>query len=303
MANATAWIQAFRLRTLPLALSSIALGGFAAWHRGSFQLTVSLLAALTTLLLQILSNLANDYGDSKKGTDNDNRVGPSRAVQSGAISPASMKRAVIFFSGLSLLSGILLLLAAFGTSGKLYLLLSFFLLGVGAILAAIRYTIGENPYGYAGFGDLFVFLFFGLVAVAGTFFLNGLKLEFDVFYLAAAMGLLSTGVLNLNNMRDIENDRASGKNSLVVKMGSSRALIYHVGLITLALLSFLLYSWSHFQSWSQLSYVAVYPLFFIHIRRVVMEKEARKLDPRLKELALLSLLLVVVFGLSLNLTL
>ncbi len=303
MSSASVWIKAFRLRTLPLALSSIALGSFAAFYRGSFQLRVSLLAALTTLLLQILSNLANDYGDAKKGTDNDQRIGPKRAVQSGSISFAAMKKAVMLFAFLSLLSGVSLLFSAFAFQSQPFLWIGFFVLGILAIIAAIRYTIGKNPYGYAGFGDLFVFLFFGLIAVTGTFFLNSLNFERDIIFLAIAMGLLSTGVLNLNNMRDYENDKNSKKNSLVVKIGPRAAKWYHLGLIIFALIFFIIYSALNFQASIQLSYLIVFPLFGIHLYRVWTEKEAVELDPRLKELAICSLILVVAFGISLNLPL
>ena len=218
-----AWIHAFRLRTLALALSSIAMGAFLAAYYNGLRMEISLLAALTTVFLQILSNLANDYGDAKKGTDNQHRVGPERAVQSGKISLKEMQAAIIIFSGLSLISGVILISQATkGLSSEVGIL--FLIIGLLAIASAILYTVGKKAYGYSGFGDLFVFIFFGLIAVIGTFFLNTQFILPQIWLAAVSLGFFSTGVLNLNNLRDIENDRNSGKNTIVVRLGLKEIL-------------------------------------------------------------------------------
>ncbi|WP_291785670.1 1,4-dihydroxy-2-naphthoate octaprenyltransferase, partial [Cecembia sp.] len=202
-----AWMHAIRLRTLPLALSCIFMGSFLAAYTGHLRWEVLILAALTTVFLQILSNLANDYGDSVHGADSVERKGPIRAVQSGLISLKEMKRAMFILAGLSLLTGLVLLYVAVQN----WVTFSLFLfLGLLAIWAAISYTSGKNPYGYVGLGDLSVFLFFGLLGVAGTYFLHSLSLSWSILWPAFSLGCFSTAVLNINNIRDIESDQKAG---------------------------------------------------------------------------------------------
>jgi 1,4-dihydroxy-2-naphthoate polyprenyltransferase len=297
MASLQSWVKAARLRTLPLALASIALGGFIAAVHPDFSLTAVILAAVTTLFLQILSNLANDYGDSKSGIDNEKRVGPRRTVQSGEIKPAEMKTAVILFAALSLISGLALIL--FGANLSLLNSFIFIALGLAAILAAIKYTVGKNPYGYAGLGDLFVYLFFGLLGVCGTYFLATKSWDFALLLPASAMGLLSTGVLNLNNMRDLVNDKLNGKNTVAVKMGARAALIYHTFLVMLPfLLLFIYVLLTHFEP-KAFAFMLLMPLFILDLWKIANTKEAAKLDPFLKKLAIKTLLLTLVFGISL----
>jgi len=292
--NIKAWIQAFRLRTLPLALSSILMGIIVSYIHLGFNMQVSIWAIITTLLLQILSNLANDYGDAIKGTDNENRLGPERTVQSGKISPKSMKTAIIVFSILSLASGLYLI----WLSGiDLMKALMFLLLGVLAIAAAIKYTVGKKAYGYSGLGDLFVFLFFGLLAVIGSFYLNALYLSWDVILPAITIGLLSTAVLNLNNMRDLENDKNSGKNTLVVRIGIKKAKLYHIIIINIAFISLMTFMSVNNLSWQVHLALLVYPLFIRDLVKIDKETNLQKLDPYLKKTALKTLLLVLVFGL------
>lgn len=229
------WISAFRLRTLPLALSSTAMGSFMAWEKDIFSWQVFVLAMLTTLLLQILSNLANDLGDTQHGVDNENRLGPVRATQSGSISLIQMKWMIAFFTVLSFVSGIWLLVVGFKGivfSGTFIAMLA---LGILAILAALKYTMGRNPYGYAGLGDLFVFLFFGLTGVLGTVFLHGHQLHVFDFLPAISIGVFSTAVLNLNNLRDADNDKANGKHTLVARFGELFGRMYHLCLILIGL--------------------------------------------------------------------
>ena len=221
------WIEAARLRTLPLSVSGIIVGSMYSLRATDsvdtptevFSWTIFGLALLTTLGLQILSNFANDYGDGVKGTDNEDRVGPKRAIQSGVITPQSMKKALVITSMLTLISAIALIYVAFGESNLLYSLF-FLVLGIVAIISAIRYTVGNSAYGYKGFGDIFVFVFFGLVSTLGVDFLYSKQLDSLLILPAIAIGLLSVAVLNLNNMRDQVSDAKAGKNTIVVKMGA-----------------------------------------------------------------------------------
>lgn len=278
------WITAFRLRTLPLSVSGILLGSMLAYDTGKFDSLVFILALSTVIFLQVLSNLANDLGDGIKGTDNENRVGPQRAVQSGAISVKAMKKAVILFSLLSLASG--LPLAWLGTRGMPpSLFWIFIVLALLCVLAAITYTVGKKAYGYLGLGDLFVFLFFGLLSVGGIFVLLTKQWDNLVLLPASAIGLLSAAVLNLNNMRDIENDRASGKNTLVVKIGGNVAKKYHAFLIITPVLLLLLFSYLTTTP-GYLFGLLVYIILFPHLRTVMKNQQPRELDPELKKVAL-----------------
>jgi len=296
--NLKPWIHAFRLRTLPLALSSVALGCFIAYYDGAINWTVSILAAATTLFLQILSNLANDYGDSKHGVDNTERVGPVRAVQSGDVTPKAMKKVVIIFILLSLISGLWLVYE--GTRGIPFLIvLSFLVLGFGAIAAAVKYTIGENPYGYSGFGDLFVFIFFGLTGVIGTYFLNTHQFKWELLLPASAMGFLSAGVLNLNNMRDRVSDEISGKNTLVVKMGFERARWYHFFLLLGSVITGLVYMLLNYHSPFQMLFLLTLPMLWINVAVVFNNQVPEELDPYLRKLALASLVFTITFGIGL----
>jgi 1,4-dihydroxy-2-naphthoate octaprenyltransferase len=294
MVSLNSWIKAARLRTLPLALSSIAMGGLLAATKENFDKTPIFLAGLTTLLLQILSNLANDYGDSKSGIDNQHRLGPKRTVQSGEISPAQMKFAVILFAVLCFISGLGLVFLASGLS--LFYSLLFVFTGIGAIGAAINYTIGKNPYGYAGFGDLFVFIFFGIIGVCGTFLLSTKSIGFQLLLPAAAMGMLSTGVLNLNNMRDLTNDKANGKNTVVVKIGFQYAYLYHCLLVLFPFLLLTIYNLLNYNGLYQFVFLLLLPLFVVDLIKIHKTSPMERLDPFLKKLALKTLLLTLVFG-------
>ncbi len=292
------WISAFRLRTLPLALSVIALGSFLAAYNGHFSKSVFVLSLLTTIFLQILSNLANDYGDAVNGADNAGRIGPKRTVQSGVITHSAMKKALFIFTILALISGSGLVIE--GTRGMHWSYpFVFFASGIAAILAAIKYTVGKKPYGYRGLGDLFVFLFFGVVGVAGTYFLHTHDFRFLVLLPASALGMLSVGVLNLNNMRDRENDKASGKRTLVVLIGGNNARYYHSFLIIGAMLCSSIYTWVYFQSVWQLMFLITFPLLLLHLKTVIGNTNPKALDPHLKKLAIITLLFSLTFGLGL----
>lgn len=294
--NKTAiWINAFRLRTLPLSLSSILLGSFLAFRDGYFSWSVFLLASLTTLFLQILSNLANDYGDSQNGIDNKYRIGPARTVQSGQIKAREMRLMVILFMVLTLISGSLLVFTGTREIASIYTIL-YFLMGFAAIAAAIKYTVGKNPYGYQGLGDLFVFVFFGLIGVGGTYFLHTNHFPADILLPATSVGLLSAGVLNLNNMRDRISDQQSGKRTLAVILGKQRVKVYHLILLAGSVLTGMIYTIMHFESLYQFSFLTTIPLLFKNIREVMFNTIPAELDPELKKLALTTLIFAVTFG-------
>ncbi|SHJ63384.1 1,4-dihydroxy-2-naphthoate prenyltransferase [Hymenobacter daecheongensis DSM 21074] len=292
---AQAWISAFRPRTLPLALASILTGGFLAASHGQFRPVVVGLAALTTILLQILSNLANDYGDSQNGADSVHREGPQRAVQSGAISPAQMKRGMSLFGLLSLLSGLGLLWVALGTAGT-WIFLTFLVLGLSAIWAAVNYTAGAKPYGYAGLGDLSVFTFFGLVGVCGTYYLQTRMLPLTVLLPAAALGCFATAVLNVNNIRDIRSDELAGKITIPVRLGPVRARRYHWLLLLLGFGCAVVYVTLTYHSPWQWLFVLAAPLLVRNARAVGQRQESMQLDPLLKQMALTTLVFTLLFG-------
>jgi len=296
MAAFSAWIGAFRLRTLPLAMSSILVGASLAAFQGVHRPEVTGLALLTAVLLQVLSNLANDLGDHEHGTDNEDRVGPARAVQSGAIGAASMKRAVIVCAGLALVTGCTLIVVALGYTLSTLL---FLLLGLLAIAAAVRYTYGNKPYGYAGLGDLSVFLFFGLLGVAGSHFLHIGRPDTLTLLPAMAFGLLSAGVLNVNNMRDIRNDKASGKITLAVRLGPERARSYHSMLIIGGLLGLVAFTWMHFRGMPQWGFLVTTSVLATHLRAVLRTSDPQRLDPELKRLALGTFATAIAFSVGL----
>ncbi len=290
------WISAFRLRTLPLALSSIAMGSFLAAAEGKFNGIIFFLCCLTTIFLQILSNLANDYGDSVNGADHAGRKGPMRAVQSGAITAHAMKNAVILFVIFCLISGISLLLISFGINYQL--LLIFLGLGVLSIIGAITYTVGKRPYGYAGLGDISVLLFFGLVGVMGSNYLFTKTFSTQLILPALTCGFFSVGVLNINNVRDIESDKKAGKNSIPVRIGKNNAAIYHWFLLIGGTFAALVYTFISYQSVFQFIFLLSTPLL-IKIGMAVSKKSSLELDPYLKQMALSTLLFVVLFGVGL----
>ncbi len=291
-----AWLSAFRLRTLPLSLSCIGMAGFLAAANGSFNGSIFLLCCLTTIFLQVLSNLANDYGDSINGADHSGRKGPQRAVQSGAISASQMKAAVIVFTGLSLASGISLLLLVFGLDWNA--LLFFLTLGLLCIAAAIAYTVGRKPYGYAGLGDLSVLIFFGLVGVLGSFYLFTRELNWPEVLPALCCGFFSIAVLNINNIRDIDSDKAAGKYSIPVRIGKQNAIVYHWVLLVAGFASAFAYTLLHFQSLWQFLFVPVVALM-VRNGLAVTKLPSEKLDPWLRQMAVSTLLFVLTFGIGL----
>lgn len=292
------WLKAFRLRTLPLAVSATTLGSFVAYAENRFKWGVFIFAALTTLFLQILSNLANDYGDALKGTDNENRLGPLRVTQSGLVSKRQIRGMIGIFVILSLISGSLLIWSGL-RGGRMLMYTLFLLMGFSAIFAAIKYTIGKRPYGYVGFGDIMVFIYFGILGVVGTYFLHTQSFHLSILLPASSVGLFSAGVLNLNNLRDHDNDALNGKNTLVVRMGVPWAKVYHVILLFLALVLAVIYTLVNFESYYQLIFLLPVPLLISDVKTVITNTVPVELNRELKRLAVATLLFSLSFGLGL----
>lgn len=294
------WIEATRPRTLPLAIASILLGNFLAYTAGKFSFFTAFLAILTTLLLQILSNFANDLGDSRNGVDNRNRKVALRAVQTGKITPTEMKNAVIFTASLSFISGTSLLYFALQYA-KPQTIITFVIIGLLAILAAIAYTVGKKPYGYMGLGDISVFLFFGWVGTFGTYYLQTEILNYYILIPASGCGFLSVAVLNLNNLRDLDNDRKTGKRSIPVRIGKLYGFYYQKTIMLLGICTFIIYLMYQGKP-IQLSQNIIlmagwYPLVQI-IKQLNSKMTPAQIDPYLKKIALSTLFMIVIFGVS-----
>lgn len=257
------YITSLRLRTLPLSVAGIILGSGLAYSLSpfTFQLSTFLLAVLTALCLQILSNLSNELGDALKGTDADQHGRQAYGLQAGTITMQQMKRMIILFVVLSILFGSALIFTAFGSpivncfqssinrpivNRQIVNILIFLGLGLLAIIGAIKYTLGKHSYGYMGLGDLGVFLFFGLLSTMGAYYLQTQTLTWEVFWSGVAVGLPCVGVLNLNNIRDMNNDRAHHKRTLACALGPKGARIYHSLLLLSAMTIMVLYGhyWS-----------------------------------------------------------
>ncbi|WP_413499624.1 1,4-dihydroxy-2-naphthoate polyprenyltransferase [Buttiauxella gaviniae] len=288
-----AWLESLRPRTLPLAFASIVCGSALAFWQGVFNPTIALLALLTAGLLQILSNLANDYGDAVKGSDKEDRIGPLRGMQKGVITQAQMKKALIITVVLICVSGLALVAVACRTLADF---LGFLVLGLLAIIAAITYTVGTRPYGYMGLGDISVLVFFGWLSVAGTWYLQAHALAPLVFLPATACGLLATAVLNINNLRDIDSDRENGKNTLAVRLGPVLARRYHACLLMGALACLAVFNLVWLQSlWGWL-FVLAAPLLIKQMRFVLREKEPVAMRPMLERTVKAALLANVLFA-------
>lgn len=299
MGKTKAWVQAARLRTLPLSVSGIIVGTAMASRQGFFELDIFVLALLTTVGFQVTSNFANDYGDGVKGTDNEDRIGPKRALQSGSLTRSALKRGIIVSVAISMLLAIILIYLAFGMENLAHILV-FFIFGALSIWAALKYTMGSSPYGYRGLGDLFVFLFFGLLGVLGSMFLYTKALDWPSVLPATGLGLLCVGVLNLNNLRDVVSDKKHGKITLVVKMGFDKGKRYHFFLIGMALLSFLLYIWMENIGWKQTYFLLAFVPILAHLAKVMKTHEPGQLDGELKKLALSTFMLAILFFTAIN---
>ena len=295
-----AWISAFRPRTLFLAAAGVILGSGLALHVNKFDLSTALLTLITALLLQLLSNLANDLGDYVKGTDQTGkRLGPTRSVQSGIIQPYQMKIGIGITALITMVSGLILLLRLFHTIG-LVAIVVFIIVGFFSLLAALFYTLGSRPYGYKGWGDFFAFLFFGPIAVVGTYYLQTQMIDLRSLFPSIGMGILSSMILNINNMRDIENDFKSDKRTIAVRLGLPYARIYHTVLMLTMHVSFLVYSLAYASSpWYRFAYMIIY-LFQATLLSQIFKKEGKELDAYLSKTALSAFLISLLFSICIN---
>lgn len=291
--NIKIWLQAARLRTLPLSVSGIIMGNALALNHNDFSFIIFLLSILTAIAFQIVSNFANDYGDGIKGTDNEERIGPKRVLQQGLLTLENLKRGIFVSVVVSIILSITLIYESLGVNKLLFSVL-FILLAIGAVAAAIKYTVGTNPYGYSGLGDLFVFIFFGWVSVIGSYFLQINSIDLSIILFATTFGLLSVAVLNLNNMRDIENDFNSSKITLAVRLGSDKAKIYHYFLVSIAIILFFI-GIGEQPLLIKTIYTLVFVPLFLHLYCVFNVKDPKQFDPELKKLALTIFFISIVF--------
>ena len=292
------WIEAARLRTLPLSVSGIIVGCGLAFADNTFNGLLLALLLATTILLQILGNFANDLGDFQHGTDNENRVGPKRTLQGGGLTVGEMKRGIVLMVVLSLLVGIGMLVVSFGFSVGFWIFVG---IGVAAIVAAMRYTMGRNPFGYRGLGDLMVLVFFGFATVIGSYFIVSHQISLNAVLMGFSIGFMSMGVLNVNNLRDSESDRQSGKMTVVVKFGTRFGQIYHLVLCVLAV-ALVVFSLLDGHSVVTLLWIALPAVLLIaHGLRVFRASDVKTLDPELKKLSLTTLLMSVLYTVAVTL--
>ncbi|MGY8919099.1 MAG: 1,4-dihydroxy-2-naphthoate octaprenyltransferase [Flavobacteriales bacterium] len=296
MTNFKVWISSFRLRTLPLSISGILIGSSFAYAEQSFNNTIFLLALLTTVSLQILSNLANDYGDGVKGTDNNNRIGPERAIQSGVITPEKMRSAIIV-NVIILLVLISFLLYCSFKPDEYFNLIIFFFLGFISIFSAIKYTVGNKAYGYYALGDLFVFAFFGFLSTMGSYYLFTKSLDIILILPSISVGLLSVGVLNLNNMRDLISDKLSNKITIAGNLGFNNGKIYHflILIISISISIFFILNF-YFTSTSLIVLLSYLPIV-IHFKNVYFIKEPKLYNNELKILAISTFMFSLIHSL------
>ncbi|MFZ7343379.1 1,4-dihydroxy-2-naphthoate polyprenyltransferase [Avibacterium volantium] len=290
------WVETARPKTLPLAAASIVMGAALAYWDHKFSWQISLLCLITTLLLQILSNFANDYGDHQKGSDTAERIGPLRGIQHGVISAQQLKKGLIAVILASLFFGFLLIGIAYQSYADL---LAFSLLGGLAIIAAITYTVGAKPYGYMGLGDISVLLFFGILGVCGTYYLQTHQLNLMIFLPALATGLFATAVLNINNLRDIEQDKKAGKNTLVVRLGAKNGRIYHCTLLAVGALCYVIFALANFHHLLSFIFLLAYPLLVKHALYVYRSQDPLLLRPMLGQMSMLALLTNLLFSFGL----
>lgn len=286
MSQLKAWVQAARLRTLPLSIAGIVTAAALALGSADFDPWIFVGSLFTAMGFQVLSNFANDYGDGIKGTDNAQRVGPTRALQSGALTASGLKKGMIVTAILTLIMAIALIYRAFGLE-NLPTALLFLALGIISIIAAVKYTVGDSAYGYRGLGDLFVFAFFGLLSVVGGYFLYAKTIPALVWLPALSVGFWSTAVLHLNNMRDRESDAKVNKNTLAVLLGKKNSIVYHSLLVLSGVVAAVIFALqeSVAGNWNLLPMAAAVILLG-HLVRVFKTKDHKKLDPQLKVVAL-----------------
>lgn len=286
-----------RLRTLPLSMAGVLLGILLAVANWKVDLWTAVLIVLTTVCLQILSNLSNELGDVQRGTDTAERQGPQYGLIGGGMSVGELKTLIGVFVGLCIVFGVAMTWRAFGTLWDLTPIL-ILMLGAAAIAAAMRYTLGPNPYGYRAKGDIYVFLFFGLVAVLGAYFVctQGLGLHWKLLLPASAIGFFSVGVLNVNNIRDMKTD-AANRVTVAIRLGLRRSRIYQTALVGLGLACMVAYCLLCWPSpWHWLWLLSL-PLFLRHLH-LVWTRTDRALDPALPLLVVATFLLSLLAGLG-----
>jgi len=295
------WISALRPRTLFLAVSTSLCGSGIAYSTGKFNISICILTMLIATILQLLSNMANDLGDYQHGTDiTGERVGPKRAVQSGAITSSQMKRGIMIAVIAAFIVGGILIYEALKFM-PVWIIVLFLFLGLLSIIAALKYTAGKNPYGYKGLGDIFSFVFFGLVSVIGTYYLHTHTLDFRPLFPSIGMGLFTVSVLNVNNMRDMDNDMKSGKITVAIKLGIKKAKQYHILLVLWGMICFICYNLIYSDKWYQYLYMISFVLFFFILKGIVKTKDKGLLDPYLKYTSMTTFLLSLLFVICINL--
>ena len=287
------WIQAARLRTLPLSVSGIIVGSAWAFSRVGFNALLFGLLMLTTILLQVLSNFANDEGDFEHGTDNAERVGPQRGLQAGGLSLKEMKCGVAVAAVVAFISGVAMLYTAFGIDANFWAFLAF---GILTIIAALRYTMGRNPYGYRGLGDVMVLVFFGWATTIGSYYIICQQITWQILVLGFGIGFLSMGVLNINNMRDAETDAKTGKRTIIVKLGVKFGQVYHLILCVLGVSAFAVCILADRKPLALLWILPPAVLLIMHGIRIFTCSNVKTIDPELKKLSLSTLLMAVLFG-------
>jgi len=296
--NIKRYLKSFRLRTLPLSASGIIMGSFLSMSYGIFDITIFIFALLTTNSLQILSDLANEYGDAQKGTDNNKRIGPKRGLQAGEITKRELINLIYIFIVLSIILGIILIFVSFNNlmNTSSIIMLTF---GAASIFAAMKYTVGKNAYGYKGLGDLFVLIFFGLLATMGSFFIMSSQIEMEVLLPALSIGLFSMGVLNMNNMRDIENDKICGKITIPVKIGEKNGKIYQTLIISIGILCTIIFSIIRNSNiWGYLFLITT-PIFIIHLINV-WKFHGREYDSQLKVVSIATFIFAILVAIGQN---
>ena len=290
-----ATVASMRLRTLPLSTGGVILGILLATADFKVDVWVAVLIVLTTVCLQILSNLSNELGDVLHGTDTEDRQGPQYGLNSGVLTIGEMKVLIGIFVVLCIVSGTAMTLQSFGTLWDLTPILVL-LLGAGAIMGAMKYTLGRNPYGYRGLGDFYVFLFFGLVAVLGSYFVASHTLFWRLLLPGAAVGCFSVGVLNVNNIRDMETD-AANRVTVAIRLGERKSKVYQTVLIVLGWIFMLAYCQLRMFSWWHYLFVLTLPLFILHLRGV-WTRSGKKLDPMLPLLVMSTFLFCLLAGIG-----
>ena len=281
------------MRTLPLSVSGIIVGSALAFSSVGFNALLFGFLMLTTILLQVLSNFANDEGDFEHGTDNAERVGPQRGLQAGGLSLKEMKCGVAVAAVVAFISGVAMLYTAFGIDANFWAFLAF---GILTIIAALRYTMGRNPYGYRGLGDVMVLVFFGWATTIGSYYIICQQITWQILVLGFGIGFLSMGVLNINNMRDAETDAKTGKRTIIVKLGVKFGQVYHLILCVLGVSAFAVCILADRKPLALLWILPPAVLLIMHGIRIFTCSNVKTIDPELKKLSLSTLLMAVLFG-------